>query len=47
MHRPLAADDELWQRIWLLRCMYEHDARRAGALKIFKGQSISNSLRAP
>jgi hypothetical protein len=43
----LAPDDELWQRIWLLRCMYEHDARRAGALKIFEGASISNSLRAP
>jgi hypothetical protein len=43
----LVADDELWQRIWLLRCMYEHDARRAGALKIFEGASISNSLRAP
>jgi hypothetical protein len=39
-------DDELWQRLWLLRCMYEHDAARAGALKIFEGPLISNSLRA-
>jgi ClpP class serine protease len=43
----LAPEDELWQRFWLLRCMYEHDARRSGALKIFEGASISNSLRAP
>ena len=38
-------DNELWQRLWLLRCMYEFDAARAGALKIFEGPSISNSLR--
>jgi hypothetical protein len=42
----LSPDDELWQRVWLLRCMYEHDLRRAGALKIFEGAYISNSLRA-
>jgi len=40
------AEDELWQRIWLLRCMYEFDASRVGALKIFEGPSLSNSLRA-
>lgn len=43
----LGSDDDLWQRLWLLRCMYEHDIRRAGAIKIFEGPSISNSLRAP
>ncbi|MHC2552378.1 SDH family Clp fold serine proteinase [Bradyrhizobium elkanii] len=42
----LGSSDDLWQRLWLLRCMYEHDARRAGAIKIFEGPSISNSLRA-
>jgi hypothetical protein len=42
----LNLDDDLWQRLWLLRCMYEHDATRAGALKIFEGPNISNSLRA-
>jgi Serine dehydrogenase proteinase len=42
----LGPDDELWQRIWLLRCMYAHDARHVGALKIFEGPSVSNSLRA-
>lgn len=39
--------DDLWQRIWLLRCMYEHDLMRAQALKIFEGPYLSNSLRAP
>jgi ClpP class serine protease len=39
-------DDDLWQRLWLLRCMYEHDAASAGALKIFEGPLVSNSLRA-
>jgi ClpP class serine protease len=42
----LGPNDELWQRLWLLRCMYVHDARRAGALKIFEGPNVSNSLRA-
>jgi hypothetical protein len=42
----LGPNDELWQRIWLLRCMYAHDTRRVGALKIFEGPSVSNSLRA-
>jgi hypothetical protein len=42
----LEASDELWQRLWLLRCMYAHDLARAGALKIFEGPSVSNSLRA-
>ena len=41
----LGPSDELWQRLWLLRCMYAHDARRIGALKIFEGPNISNSLR--
>jgi ClpP class serine protease len=39
--------DDLWQRFWLLRCMLEHDAARAGAIKIFEGPFVSNSLRAP
>jgi hypothetical protein len=42
----LGPNDELWQRLWLLRCMYAHDARRAGALKIFEGPNVSNRLRA-
>jgi hypothetical protein len=42
----LTADNELWQRIWLLRCMYEHDANKSQTLKLFEGPSISNRLRA-
>jgi hypothetical protein len=42
----LGPNDDFWQRLWLLRCMYAQDARRAGALKIFEGPNISNSLRA-
>jgi hypothetical protein len=33
----LGPDDELWQRLWLLRCMYAHDARLAGGAKDFRG----------
>lgn len=39
--------DELWQRLWLLRCMYDHDLVRAGAIKIFEGPYLSNTLKAP
>jgi hypothetical protein len=41
----LDVTDELWQRIWLLRCMYAYDARNAGLMKIFEGSRVSNSLR--
>ena len=43
----LTTADELWQRFWLLRCMYEHDATRSQTLKLLEGPSISNRLRAP
>lgn len=42
----LKSDDPLWQRLWLLRCMYEHDAARSQTLKMFEGPKISNRLRA-
>ncbi len=44
--RRLDVNDELWQRIWLLRCMYAHDMRQAGLVKIFEGAVLSNSLKA-
>ena len=40
------SDAPLWQQIWLLRCMYEHDIAKSGVLKIFEGASISNRTRA-
>jgi hypothetical protein len=43
----LGSDDELWKRLWLLRCMYDFDAVRSGAVKIFEGPRVSNSLRPP
>jgi hypothetical protein len=33
--------DELWDRVWLLHCMYDHDLRRDGLAKIFEGSSRS------
>jgi hypothetical protein len=41
----LGADDPLWKWIWLLRCIYEHDARRRGVIKVFEGRRVSNSIR--
>ena len=40
----LGADHELWRRIWLLRCLYAHDIRKNGLVKVFEGARISNSL---
>ncbi len=42
----LTTNDELWQRFWLLRCMYDHDAKSTQTLKFFEGPAISNRLRA-
>jgi pyruvate carboxylase len=30
-------NDPLWDRIWLLYCMFDFDARRAGLAKMFEG----------
>jgi hypothetical protein len=37
----LKPEDPIWQRIWLLFCMYEHDCRRARYLKVFEGATRS------
>jgi len=42
----LPPTDELWRRIWLLYCMYAHDARRDKLLKIFEGRSRSTATAA-
>ena len=42
----LSADEELWKRLWLLRCMYENDARQKGAIKVFEGLKYSSAIRA-
>ncbi len=43
----LPPDDETWQRIWLLHCMYEHDCRTARYLKLFEGRSRSTAIAVP
>lgn len=43
----LAPDDPIWQRIWLLYCMYEHDCRKSLYLKIFEGRARSTAVAAP
>lgn len=40
------ASDDLWERFWLLRCLYAHDLKRANLVKIFEGRFISNSFKA-
>lgn len=41
----LDPSEPLWYWLWLLRCMYEHDARSQGVIKIFEGRKISSSIR--
>lgn len=41
----LTAKDPLWERFWLLRCMYAHDLKHANFVKTFEGRFISNSFR--
>jgi ClpP class serine protease len=43
----LQPDDELWKKVWLLYCMYDHDCRRDRYLKVFEGPLISTSIAAP
>lgn len=43
----LRSDDPLWQRIWLLYCMYDYDTRRDGYLKIFEGRARSTAVAQP
>lgn len=41
----MESDNEFWKLLWLLRCMYAHDLRAAGVIKIFENGRISNSLK--
>jgi Serine dehydrogenase proteinase len=43
----LKHDDHLWQKIWLLYCMYDYDCRRDKYLKVFEGPAVSTSIVAP
>lgn len=43
----LGPNDELWQRLWLLRAMYDEDCRAKKLWKIFEGTAISSGIAAP
>ncbi|WP_315751880.1 MULTISPECIES: SDH family Clp fold serine proteinase [unclassified Bradyrhizobium] len=43
----LRPEDQLWQRLWLLLCMYEHDCRQSRYLKVFEGRSRSTAIAVP
>lgn len=43
----LPPDNEIWKKIWLLYCMYDHDCRRDRYMKVFEGPAISTSIAAP
>ncbi len=43
----LPPDDDLWQRIWLLRAMCEQDCKVQRLWKLFEGTSISSAIAAP
>jgi hypothetical protein len=43
----LAPDNELWQALRLLACMYEADCRKNRYLKLFEGNRLSAAIQAP
>ena len=43
----LGPTDPIWERIWLLHCMYEHDCRGAMYLKVFEGRARSIAISVP
>lgn len=39
--------DDLWRMIWLLRCMYDHDARVGGFSKVYESADhVSHAIKA-
>lgn len=43
----LPPNNEIWQRLWLLYCMYDHDCRKSRYLKVFEGRARSTAIAAP
>ncbi|TRZ62963.1 hypothetical protein DZA28_24740 [Pseudomonas alloputida] len=41
-----AMDDALWQKIWLLRTMYQYDCLQSGYAKLFESQKLSSAVKA-
>ena len=42
----LPPGDKIWERIWLLYCMYDHDCRKSRYLKVFEGRARSTAVAA-
>ena len=40
-----AMDDALWQKLWLLRTMYQYDCIQSGYAKIFEAQKLSSAVK--
>ncbi len=43
----LPPENELWQALRLLACMYEADSRNNRYLKVFEGNKLSSAIQAP
>jgi ClpP class serine protease len=43
----LDPSNQIWQRVWLLYCMYDYDCRHNRHLKVFEGPNISTGIAAP
>jgi hypothetical protein len=43
----LPPGEPVWERLWLLHCMYEHDCKRGGFLKVFEGRALSTAVAIP
>ena len=43
----LDPSNDLWKRIWLLYCMYDHDCQKSKYLKLFEGRILSTAVAAP
>jgi hypothetical protein len=43
----LRPENPVWQKVWLLHCMFEYDCRKSRFLKIFEGRSRSTAIAVP
>ena len=43
----LAPGDPVWERLWILHCMYEHDCKKNSYLKVFEGRALSTAVALP
>jgi hypothetical protein len=43
----LPPGDQIWERLWFLHCMYEHDCKKGNLLKVFEGRALSTAVATP